>query len=390
MAQANFFVKTHYPALGRTDAHYWDRFDKIVTVVRNPLDAVASYLQFRHVPRNFSSTAHDAHEAKVLDYFGAELQEEVEFLTNRWLSHARELHDVVKPKHFVRYEDIRDSPVTQVMGMLTFMLPEDERPPLARVACIARQNDHLEAYKSRKSRPFSSWDKWDPEVRQVVLDMTEPCVVRFASRLSHTDTGAAGSATGALTRFWRRSEAPRPCQKASAQTPSSAQHAAFVDTLSLHSLLCTHSLLVKPLRRLNRLQRGPERRLEARALVFTLGLRHQRRDLVWSAVDKDLHRLGSSSTLGRWRSSSRANVVRRRREQGVPELTQKLGRAEVQARSAPHQPVRQRACAQCQVRIDTWTLARRTGLVLTRAARRFRYDARLQVLDSTLDLTVLH
>lgn len=217
VAQSNFFVKTHYHDGQSPDIHYWDRWDKIVTVVRNPLDAVASYLQFSIASRNRGGE--NEHESKPVETYGAANRLEIEKLARRWASHARTIHNAPKLKHLARYEDIREAPVTHIMSMLAFVLPANELPPLARVACIARHDEHLEPYKSRKSRPFSSWDQWEPELRQYVLKVTQPYVrmkrdcVTCGAELS---CAVAGSAIGVTTRSSFKNAVRTPCRTASA------------------------------------------------------------------------------------------------------------------------------------------------------------------------------
>ena len=58
-----------------------------------------------------------------------------------------------------------------MMSLLSFLLPNDALPPLEDIACIARHEENLQAYHSRRLSNFAQWDAFDPSLRQEVLDI---------------------------------------------------------------------------------------------------------------------------------------------------------------------------------------------------------------------------
>ena len=65
------------------------------------------------------------------------------------------------------------------MSLLNFLLPQEHLPSLGQLACVVELNEEAEAYKSRKSNVFSSWDKFDPAVRQELLEVVRGPWCRF-------------------------------------------------------------------------------------------------------------------------------------------------------------------------------------------------------------------
>lgn len=82
-------------------------------------------------------------------------------------------------KHEVRYEDLRSAPISTLMSLLSFLLPQDHLPSLDQLACVIELNEQAEAYKSRKSSVFSAWNQFDAGVRQELLEIVRPVWCRF-------------------------------------------------------------------------------------------------------------------------------------------------------------------------------------------------------------------
>lgn len=79
----------------------------------------------------------------------------------------------------VRYEDLRTSPLPILMQMVHYLLPRSLHPTLSSLVCALVLDPSREAYKSRKSPPLSSWHKWDPDARRMVLETTKLGWCRF-------------------------------------------------------------------------------------------------------------------------------------------------------------------------------------------------------------------
>lgn len=59
------------------------------------------------------------------------------------------------------------------MGLLDFLLPSEDLPPLHDLACMVETNTEHEAYHSRRLSDFASWDQWDPKLRMEVLKIVQ-------------------------------------------------------------------------------------------------------------------------------------------------------------------------------------------------------------------------
>ncbi|GAA6020684.1 hypothetical protein JCM11491_000513 [Sporobolomyces phaffii] len=171
----NFFVKTHFPALPRkvlpddvSLRDYWLRFDQIVHVVRNPLDAIASWWHLSHAPR--TPEGYQNHEAKLdIGKFGSEHRNSILDLAERWRRHSVYWQQAPLLTHTLRYEDLKAQPIPHMMGLVSYLLPDEELPPLADIACIAEHDEHLQAYHSRRSTDFATWDQYEDDLRREVL-----------------------------------------------------------------------------------------------------------------------------------------------------------------------------------------------------------------------------
>ncbi|GAA6062280.1 hypothetical protein JCM10212_000940 [Sporobolomyces blumeae] len=172
-----FFVKTHFPALPRTIRQndptfrdYYKRFDQVVHVVRNPLDAVASWWHLSHAPR--TAEGYQNHEAKVdIGKFGDEQRDSILNLAERWRRHSVYWQQAPILTHTLRYEDLKAQPIPNMMGLVSYLLPDQDLPPLADIACIAEHDEHLQAYHSRRSSDFATWDSYEPNLRQEILEI---------------------------------------------------------------------------------------------------------------------------------------------------------------------------------------------------------------------------
>ncbi|GAA5870585.1 hypothetical protein JCM1840_004808 [Sporobolomyces johnsonii] len=175
--QLKFFIKTHFPALPHIVSpdnedyqDYYKRFDQVVHVVRNPLDAVASWWHLSNSKPN--ADGYQDHEAKVdIDKFGDEQRDAILDLAERWRRHSVYWGQAPILTHTLRYEDLKAQPVPHMMSLISYLLPDEDLPPLADIACIAEHHENLQAYHSRRASDFATWDKYEPSLRQEILDI---------------------------------------------------------------------------------------------------------------------------------------------------------------------------------------------------------------------------
>ncbi|GAA5916582.1 uncharacterized protein JCM6883_000792 [Sporobolomyces salmoneus] len=173
--QLDFFVKTHFPAIPRTIRpdmkalrNYFTKFDQVVLVTRNPLDAIASWWHLSHVPR--TPEGYQNHEAKLdIGKFGEAQRADVLDLAERWRRHSVYWQQAPILTHTLRYEDLKAQPIPHMMSLVSYLLPDEELPPLADIACIAEHDEHLQAYHSRRSSDFATWDQYEEDLRMEVL-----------------------------------------------------------------------------------------------------------------------------------------------------------------------------------------------------------------------------
>ncbi|GAA5947958.1 hypothetical protein JCM10213_007666 [Rhodosporidiobolus nylandii] len=171
----DWFVKSHFPALPKVISpdserwqNYYSQFDQAVHVVRNPLDALVSWYHLANAPK--TSEGFQDHEHKLdIDKFGAEHSEAILDLAERWRRHTQYWSQAPILTHMLRYEDLKAQPIPHMMSLLSFLLPDEDLPPLSDVACIAEHHENLQAYHSRRSSDFASWDKFEPWLRDEVL-----------------------------------------------------------------------------------------------------------------------------------------------------------------------------------------------------------------------------
>ena len=96
-----------------------------------------------------------------------------------WLNYARRTERGNYRQHVVRYEDLINSPLQALIGVLTFILPPDEMPSLQELLCSTRSEETLDPYKSRKDAPFHAWSRFEPELRAEFLDIVAEPWCRF-------------------------------------------------------------------------------------------------------------------------------------------------------------------------------------------------------------------
>lgn len=167
--------------------------------VRNPLDTVFSWYQYHHHggakgDKQSKHESHiDIHELGSTD----EQMDQIVHYAQRWQVGTRtsffpattekfapqEFHTFWTaapiPKLYLRYEDLRSTPLPALMTLTSFLLPAALRPSLDTVACTLTLDTTREAYVSPKSPILSSWEKWSEAGRRKVLDITKDGWCRF-------------------------------------------------------------------------------------------------------------------------------------------------------------------------------------------------------------------
>lgn len=83
------------------------------------------------------------------------------------------------PRVTIRYEDMRRTPLSSVLSIVSFLLPSAIRPSLSSIACSLTLDPSREAYASKKSPLFSTWDLWTEEARKKVLEITRQGWCRY-------------------------------------------------------------------------------------------------------------------------------------------------------------------------------------------------------------------
>lgn len=185
--KANFFVKTHFPAVPshfrpspEERAEYYKRFDQVIHVVRNPFDAVSSWWHLSHTPRHEDGSLD--HEGKVElpgGKFGKYQRSSILSLAELWRDHSDYWSRVPILTYMMRYEDLKAQPIPHIMTMTSYLLPDQELPPLSTLACLAEHHENLQAYHSRRSHDFYTWDQFEPELRQEILEIVRRPFCQF-------------------------------------------------------------------------------------------------------------------------------------------------------------------------------------------------------------------
>ncbi|GAA93841.1 uncharacterized protein L969DRAFT_92244 [Mixia osmundae IAM 14324] len=162
-----FLLKSHYPwghdaDKGDADMH-WQLFDRSVRIIRNPLDTVFSLY-------NFALTHSHTGRVEDLAPFGDADRVHLARHLNLWSSHEDYWSRVPIQEHLIRYEDLHDHPLPEVMSLLAFLLPKEEMPSLQRISCSTELNAQREAYHSSKNPPFYTWDNYEPATRSWLIN----------------------------------------------------------------------------------------------------------------------------------------------------------------------------------------------------------------------------
>ncbi|GAA94321.1 uncharacterized protein L969DRAFT_25894 [Mixia osmundae IAM 14324] len=179
----SFFVKSHEPLFihghGRqydnltAAAEHWKYYDRAVRVVRNPLDSIHSLWHFTNTP--FTPEKHTSRKAEFTTFNMREHWRSLAFLANQYKMHSAYWTLAPIPQLLMRYEDLHDSPLTTTSSLVNFLLPDGQRPSLETIACALEQTPSKhEAYKSRKSGNFATWDIYEPDVRERLLQLLAP------------------------------------------------------------------------------------------------------------------------------------------------------------------------------------------------------------------------
>ncbi|WVQ69626.1 uncharacterized protein L199_007846 [Kwoniella botswanensis] len=180
----NFLVKDHVPeyTVYAQDDEAWkeraESYDRVVQVIRNPLDALWSYWHLMRSQMN--------HEKRIegINVLGLTNLSELDRMAQNWVQHTDYWMSVNKPRVMLRYEDLRsDDQVQHLARVLEVLLPADELPPIERLICA--DDDRAVAYQSRKAEPFYSWDHFAPEVRSHILSVVKDdwCTLGFEAML---------------------------------------------------------------------------------------------------------------------------------------------------------------------------------------------------------------
>ncbi|GAA5833709.1 hypothetical protein JCM11251_003210 [Rhodosporidiobolus azoricus] len=154
-----FFVKTHFPVVPAYAAEvpapgqeYWEQYDRVVHLAKPGPNGELN------------------HEAKLdIKIFGEEHRGLLIRMAESWNHHALYWTEAPLQTHTMRYEDLKARPLPNMMSLLSFLLPDEDLPPLQDVACIAEHRENLQAYHSRRSSDFSNWHKIEPVLRTDIL-----------------------------------------------------------------------------------------------------------------------------------------------------------------------------------------------------------------------------
>lgn len=119
--------------------------------MRNPLDTLFSYWQFNKAYEAAKDkTSEKIHMARINVTLGEtdEQVAEVKLFATRWLEFNELWHNVAMPVQLLRYEDLRTEPLSLLMKLVQFILPEEEQPSLQRLSCALELDEAHQAYQS--------------------------------------------------------------------------------------------------------------------------------------------------------------------------------------------------------------------------------------------------
>lgn len=97
----------------------------------------------------------------------------------RWLEFHDFWHQMTIPHLQLRYEDLRTAPLGLLLNLISFLLPDGQRPDISQVLCALELDKEQEAYASAKRSVFSSWDSYTPQLRSWVVQNTADQWCRF-------------------------------------------------------------------------------------------------------------------------------------------------------------------------------------------------------------------
>lgn len=69
----------------------------------------------------------------------------------------------------IRYEDLMRIRIPTLLALAAFLTPDIPSP--ARLACALEEDRSFEAYASRKSDEFAAWEKYEPSLRESVVNI---------------------------------------------------------------------------------------------------------------------------------------------------------------------------------------------------------------------------
>ena len=140
-----------------------ESFDRVVYVVRNPLDAFWSFWHLIRAKHNHLSRQEGVETLSIHHLY------EVDRMAANWNQHIEYWMNVQIPRVVIRYEDLRgEGQVQQLAGVLEFVFDNSTELPLIEELMCADDNRSV-AYKSKKNALFYGWDRFEPEVRDHLL-----------------------------------------------------------------------------------------------------------------------------------------------------------------------------------------------------------------------------
>ncbi|KAL7006316.1 hypothetical protein EMMF5_004202 [Cystobasidiomycetes sp. EMM_F5] len=115
-----------------------------------------------------------------MDAFEDEHAQALRKLAEDWVSHLNYWDARAKiPIHKVRYEDMKTSTFSQMLGILAFLLPASEQPSLDRIHCATRPNKEKGPYHSERHSPFYAYDHYSKDMLALVMGIVEEPWCRY-------------------------------------------------------------------------------------------------------------------------------------------------------------------------------------------------------------------
>lgn len=173
---------------------------QVIHVIRNPLDACASWWQLNAARATLDVSDPTRHAAKVANkVFGEEDRQSMQRYFDLWDKHTQYWSSVPVLRHPLRYEDLKAQPVPNMMSLLSFLLPEEDLPGLDKLACMVESDPSHEAYQRKaKTDDFAAWDSFEPELRSDLLARVRKsfCSLGYDKLLRKTRPDAADEMDG--------------------------------------------------------------------------------------------------------------------------------------------------------------------------------------------------